>query len=77
MSRDLWEPGAEYCFRGSFVVRYNDGEEETMRAGEAYYMRPGHRPIYVEDTETLEFSPHAELQAVIEVVAKNMQAAEA
>ncbi len=65
-----------YCFRGSFVVRYTDGGEETVRAGEAYYMRPGHRPLYVEDSETLEFSPHAELQQVMDVVARNMQAAE-
>lgn len=65
-----------YCFRGSFVVRYTDGEEETVRAGEAYYMRPGHRPLYVEDSETLEFSPRAELQEVMDVVARNMQAAD-
>ena len=66
-----------YCFKGSFVVRYTNGQEETVRAGEAYYMRPGHRPVYVEETETLEFSPHAELLEVMEVVAGNMQAAEA
>lgn len=65
-----------YCFKGRFVVRYPDGEE-TVGAGEAYYMRPGHRPVYVEDTETLEFSPHAELQEVMAVVASNMQAGDA
>lgn len=58
-------------------MRYNDGEEETVRAGEAYFMRPGHRPVYIEETETLEFSPHDELQKVMEVVARNMQVAEA
>lgn len=65
-----------YCFTGSFVVHYTDGEEETVRSGEAYSMRPGHRPVYVENTETLEFSPHDELEKVMEVVARNMQAAE-
>lgn len=66
-----------YCFKGRFVVRYADGTEETVEGGEAYYMRPGHRPVYIEETETLEFSPHGELQQVMEVVAKNMEAAQA
>lgn len=66
-----------YCFKGTFVVRYTDGTQETVRAGEAYYMRPGHRPAYLEDTETLEFSPQEQLQEVMDVVARNMRAADA
>ncbi len=47
-----------------------------MRSGEAYFIRPGHQPVYVENTETLEFSPHDELEKVMEVVARTIQAAE-
>lgn len=62
-----------YCFKGTFLVRYTNGDEEVVRGGEAYYMRPGHRAVYVEDTETVEFSPQADLQEVMEVVARNMK----
>ncbi len=64
-----------FCFRGTFVVRYTDGEEETIAAGQAYYMRPGHIPVYVEETETLEFSPTDGLRRTIEVVTRNLEAA--
>ena len=61
-----------YCLEGKFVVRYADGHEETIGAGEAYYMPPGHSPRFVKDTRTLEFSPKAVLDATLEVVQKNM-----
>jgi hypothetical protein len=61
-----------YCFKGRFIIRYTDGHQETVEAGEAYYMPPGHVPRYVEDTETLEFSPKAALDKTMEVVQRNM-----
>lgn len=65
-----------YCFRGSFVVNYDDGEEETVCAGEAYFMRPGHRRSTSRTPRHSSSGPHDELQKVMEVVARNMQAAE-
>ncbi len=64
-----------YCTRGRFLVRYTDGTEETVEAGAAYYMAPGHRPVYVEETDTIEFSPADELRQTIELVARNAQEA--
>jgi hypothetical protein len=62
-----------YCLEGEFVVRDDDGHEETITAGEAYYMPPGHAPRFLKDTRTLEFSPKADLDATLEVVQKNME----
>jgi len=56
---------------GRFAVRYPD-HEETIAAGEAYYLPPGHVPDYLEDTEVFEVSPTAELSKVIEVVLGNL-----
>jgi hypothetical protein len=63
-----------YVISGSFVVRYKD-REETIKTGDAYYMAPGHAPLYTEKTEVFEVSPTEELNRVIEVVVANMSAA--
>jgi hypothetical protein len=46
-----------YCLKGSFRVRYTDGSDETIGAGEAFYMPPGHVPEYLEECELIEFTP--------------------
>ena len=60
-----------YVVKGRFRVRY-PGREEIVSAGDAYYLAPGHLPIFEEDTELVEFSPKTEYQAVFEVVARNL-----
>jgi hypothetical protein len=60
-----------YVITGRFTVRY-PGHEETIAAGQAYYLPPGHVPEYLEDTEVFEASPTAELNKVIEVVMGNL-----
>jgi len=62
-----------YVVRGRLRVRYPD-REETLRAGDAYYMAPGHLPIFDEDTEVVEFSPRGEYQKTMEVAARNVAA---
>ncbi|MDZ5621296.1 cupin domain-containing protein [Nocardioides sp. HM23] len=59
-----------YVLRGSFVVRYGD-REETISAGDAFYLEPGHVPVFLEETEMFEVSPAQELRAVMEIVTKN------
>ena len=49
-----------YVFKGSFMVRYAD-REETYRTGDAFYMAPGHVPVFLEDTEMFELSPAGQL----------------
>lgn len=58
--------------RGSIRVRYADGHEELVRAGEAYYWPPGHTIRVDEDYEALEFSPSGPMNALIEHLAEKL-----
>src|SRR5229473_3417013 len=62
-----------YVVKGRLRVRYED-HVETLRAGDAYYMAPGHLPIFDEDTEVVEFSPRGEYQKTMDVAARNVAA---
>ena len=42
---------------GALNIRYADGETETVRAGELYYMPAGHLVAVDEATAYVEFSP--------------------
>ncbi len=46
-------------------MRYADGKEETVRAGEAYYWPPGHTVRVDEDYESVEFSPSRPMNDII------------
>ena len=46
-----------YVLKGTIRVHYTDGREETLRLGELYYLRPGHVPVFEEDSAFVEFSP--------------------
>jgi hypothetical protein len=60
--------------KGEFRVPFTDGRVETVRAGEAYYLPPGHRFEVVEDCEYIEFSPTNQLKETYAIVARNMGA---
>lgn len=62
-----------FLFRGRVVVRYAD-HEETIEAGQAFYMPPGHVPESIGDCELLQYSPTNELRKLEEVMARNMAA---
>ena len=64
-----------YVFKGSFRVQYAD-HDEVIGAGEAFYLEPGHVPVFLEDTDMFELSPAAELRAVLEIVNANAAALE-
>jgi hypothetical protein len=58
---------------GRIVVRYPD-REETLEAGDAYVMTPGHLTLVSAGSEVVEFSPTEALQATMAVVGANMAA---
>src|SRR5438045_8221075 len=60
-----------YVIKGQVRIRYKD-HEETLKAGDVYYLAPGHTTFFDEDTELVEFSPKGEYQKTIEVAARNM-----
>jgi len=53
------------------LVRYKDHEEE-INPGEVYYLSPGHNVLFVEDSETVAFSPSEEHAGMLEIAKKDM-----
>ena len=51
---------------GSIHVRFADGHEETVRAGDVYYWPAGHTVWVDEDYEAVEFSPSGPMCALID-----------
>jgi len=62
-----------YVVKGRIRVMYG-AHEETLNAGDAYYLAPGHTTLFEEDTEVVEFSPRGEYEKTLEVVARNVAA---
>jgi hypothetical protein len=62
-----------YVLEGELVVRYID-REETIPAGSAYYLPPGHLPLVRTAAQTVEFTKTLELQATTAVIMRNMEA---
>jgi hypothetical protein len=63
-----------YVLSGRINFRFAD-HEETIEAGDAFYLPPGHVPFSHEPgTEIVQFSPTDELQATEEAIQRNMQA---
>ena len=63
-----------YLFSGRVIVDYGD-RTETIEAGSAYYIEPGHRITFPEDSDALEFTPTEELERTFEAVRRNAAAA--
>lgn len=59
--------------KGSIHVRYGDGREETVRAGEVYYWPPGHTVSVDEDYEAVEFSPSGPMNEVMRHLERQLQ----
>ena len=64
-----------YVVKGRITVRYAD-HEETLEAGDAFYLPPGHAPEAEAGTELVQFSPAAELAAVMAELKQNLRAAQ-
>jgi len=61
-----------YVVKGKLTVRYGD-REETIGAGEAFYMPPGHVPAATAGSEIVQFSPTPQLQTVEAAIVRAMQ----
>ena len=59
-----------YLFSGRIVVDYAD-RQETIVGGQAYYITPGHRLRFEEESEALEFTPTEALEATLAVARRN------
>ncbi len=62
-----------YLFKGKMIVHYKD-HEETINAGEAYYLKPGHVSLITKGTESMEISPKQEYrEAMAAIIHKHRQ----
>jgi quercetin dioxygenase-like cupin family protein len=62
-----------YVLKGRLQIQYADGEE-TLRAGDVYYLPPGHTGVAEEDTEFLEISPPGQHQRFVDTARSNLAA---
>ena len=56
-----------YLLSGRFAVDYGE-RREVVSAGQAYYLEPGHRITFEEDSEAVEFTPTDELEETLAAV---------
>jgi hypothetical protein len=61
-----------YILEGVIRIRYVDGKEETVKAGEVFYWPAGHIPFVEKDLKIIDFSPEAEFNQLMEHLAKKM-----
>src|SRR5262245_50690797 len=62
-----------YVVKGRITFRFAD-RDEVYETGDAYYAPPGHIPVIEAGTDIIEFSPTAEYQQTMAVVAENLAA---
>lgn len=62
-----------FLFRGRVTVDYGD-RTETIVAGQAYHVEPGHRLTIEEDSEAVEFTPTEALEQTFAAARAKMEA---
>ena len=65
-----------YVVSGKLTFRYAD-HDEVYEGGDAYYAPPGHIPVVTAGTEVIEFSPTEKYGQTVEVLSRNLAAAQA
>lgn len=61
-----------YLRAGRVAVEYAD-RQETIEAGQAYYLAPGHKLTILEDAEALEFTKTADLDRTLDAVRESRE----
>jgi mannose-6-phosphate isomerase-like protein (cupin superfamily) len=62
-----------YVVKGRLEIQSDEGEE-TLRAGDVFYLPAGHTGVAVEETEFLEVSPPHKHQQFLDVAHRNLEA---
>lgn len=61
-----------YLVQGALRVKYDDGTEEVLSAGDVFYLPPGHTAIVEDDLKLIDFSPEKKFNEVMEHIGKKM-----
>ncbi|MBL7696717.1 MAG: hypothetical protein JNK79_01100 [Chitinophagaceae bacterium] len=59
--------------KGSLRVRYADGNDVLLKAGDLFYMPPGHTGVVLDDLKLLDFSPADEMKELIKHIDAKLQ----
>jgi len=71
---DCSVPHWGYVVEGAFTVHYKDGQQDTVEAGQLFYMQPHHDRLTTENGVLLaEFSPVEESRELFQHIADVMQ----
>lgn len=63
-----------YMINGDVLVRYRDGREESVSAGDLFYWPPGHTVKAEDDADFILFSPQAKHVPVVDHVRSQLGA---
>ena len=61
-----------YLVQGTMRMKYDDGTEEVVTAGDVFYFPAGHTGIVEEDVKLIDFNPTKEFGEVMDHIAKKM-----
>ena len=61
-----------YIIKGTLRMTYDDGRQETLNAGDLFYMPPGHVGVVEEDLKLMDFSPQKGMRKVIAHIEKKI-----
>jgi len=61
-----------YLLEGSLSIKYPDGKEETVNAGEVFYWPAPHTGMTAKGAKFIDFSPEAEFKQVMDHLAMKM-----
>lgn len=65
MNNSCHRPHWGYMIEGELLIKYYTGIEEILKAGDVFYLPPGHSIIVLRDLKFLDFSPENELSKVM------------
>ena len=61
-----------YIVEGEMLVRYDNGTEERLTAGDVFYLPSGHTGVVEKDLKIIDFNPTKEFSEVMDHIAKKM-----
>ena len=61
-----------YIVEGEMLVKYDDGTEEKLLAGDVFYLPPGHTGIVEKDLKIIDFNPEKEFKEVMDHIDDKM-----
>ena len=62
-----------YVLKGKMVIRTADRAEEVFEAGDAFFVAPGHIPVYFAGLEMVSFTPTEEADRQLAYMAPNIK----